>query len=220
MKGHYPVNTLLLLSSRIAPLAAASLVLAVLATTPAHAFALSGTPFNGFFTTTVNASGFTASGTGTSTNSPLGILAESFTYTLTSIPDGNGYASFTGTNQFSDSNSAVTASFMGTNTPMFIPSTLFANVRGTINVNNYTGYGLDTFDPSKSTGKFAGATGGAEFTATVIDHTAKTIKDQYSGSVVIPPAAVPETSSVVSLGILLMLGLGGAVITARKKARG
>ena len=86
--------------------------------------------------------------------------------------------------------------------------------------SNYSGTGTDTFSPTLSTGKFAGATGPAPFTATVIDQTAKTIKDQYSGSVVIPPAAVPETSSIVSLGILLMLGLGGAVITARKKARG
>jgi len=31
---------------------------------------------------------------------------------------------------------------------------------------------------------------------------------------------VPEASTTASLGLLLMLGLGGAVITARKKARG
>ena len=85
--------------------------------------------------------------------------------------------------------------------------------------SNYSGTGTDTFSPTLSTGKFAGATGTVTFTATVIDQTAKTIKDQYSGSVIIPPAAVPETSSVVSLGLLLMLGVGGAVITARKKAR-
>ena len=204
MKGHYPVNTLLLLSSRIAPLAAASLVLAVLATTPAHALALSGTPFNGFFTTTVATAGFSVNGQGTSTNSPLSIGTENFNYTPTSVfPDANNNYSILGTTQFSD----------GT-------SILYATVIGTINSTNYTGTGTDTFSPTSSTGKFAGATGTATFTATVIDQTAKTIKDQYSGSVVIPPAAVPETSSIVSLGILLMLGLGGAVITARKKARG
>ena len=202
---------------RAVPVAAASLMFAVLAAPSAHATSLGGTPFNGFFTTTVSTSGFGASGMGTSANSPLGILTETFSYTLTSFPDVNGYASFVGTNQFSDSNSAVMVSFLGTNTPIFIPSTLFANVRGTINVNNYTGNGQDIFDPSKSTGKFAGATGGAEFTATVINQSAQTIKDQYMGLVVIPPAAIPEASSVVSLGVLLMLGGVGVVLTARKK---
>ena len=33
-----------------------------------------------------------------------------------------------------------------------------------------------------------------------------------------PPAAVPETSSVVSLGILLMLGVGGIAFAARRKS--
>ena len=203
MKGHNPVNTLLLLSSRVAPFVAASLVLAVLAATPAHASALSGTPFNGFFTTTVASAGFSVTGQGTSTNSPLGITMENFTYSLTSpFKDANGNYPISGTTQFSD----------GT-------SVLYATVIGAINSSNYSGTGTDTFSPTLSTGKFAGATGTVTFTATVIDQTAKTIKDQYSGSVIIPPAAVPETSSVVSLGLLLMLGVGGAVITARKKAR-
>ncbi|MGI4788343.1 MAG: hypothetical protein ACRYFS_05780 [Janthinobacterium lividum] len=34
------------------------------------------------------------------------------------------------------------------------------------------------------------------------------------------PAAVPEASSVISLGLLLTLGLGGAAVTARKKQQG
>ena len=198
------MNFLLLLSSRIAPYAAAAGLLAALGATPAHALVASGTPFNGFFNTTVSSTGpISIGGQGISTNSPLGIVSENFSYTLTSFfVDGNGNYPISGTTQFSD----------GT-------SILYATVIGAINNTNYTGTGTDTFSPTLSTGKFAGATGTATFTATVIDQTAKTIKDQYSGSVIIPPAAVPETSSVVSLGLLLMLGLGGAAITARKKAR-
>lgn len=195
------MNTLSLLSSRVAPFVAASLVLAVLAATPAHASALSGTPFNGFFTTTVASAGFSVTGQGTSTNSPLGITMENFTYSFTSpFKDANGNYPISGTTQFSD----------GT-------SILYANVVGAVSTSNFTGTGTDTFNPLLSTGKFAGATGTATFTETVIDQTAQTIKDQYSGSVVIPPAAVPEISSVVSLGILLMLGVGGVAMTARKK---
>ena len=196
------MNTLSLLSSRVAPFVAASLVLAVLAATPAHASALSGTPFNGFFTTTVSSTGpISVGGQGISANSPLGIGTETFSYTLTSFfTDANGNYPISGTTQFSD----------GT-------SVLYATVIGAINSSNYSGTGTDTFSPTLSTGKFAGATGTVTFTATVIDQTAKTIKDQYSGSVIIPPAAVPETSSVVSLGLLLMLGVGGVAMTARKK---
>ena len=43
------MNFLLLLSSRIAPFAAAAGLLAALGATPAHALVASGTPFNGFF---------------------------------------------------------------------------------------------------------------------------------------------------------------------------
>lgn len=211
------MNSAFSTTRRVAPLAAAVALLGALGTAPAHALSVGGTPFTGFFTTTVSTSGFTASGSGTSANSPLGIVAESFSYTLTSFPDGSGNATFVGTNQFSDSNSAFTASLVGDNLSAISPSILYANVSGIININDYTGTGTDIFNPTLSTGKFAGATGTAAFTATVINQAAKTIKDQYSGSVVIPPAAVPETSSVVSLGLLLMLGVGGVVITARKK---
>ena len=41
----------------------------------------------------------------------------------------------------------------------------------------------------------------------------------YTNSPQAPPPAVPEASTTVSLGLLLLLGLGGAAFTARKKTR-
>ena len=198
------MNSALFATRRVAPLAAAAGLLAALGATPAHALSASGTPFNGFFNTTVSSTGpISIGGLGLSANSPLGIVSENFSYTLTSFfVDGNGNYPISGTTQFSD----------GT-------SILYATVIGAINNTNYTGTGTDTFSPTLSTGKFAGATGTATFTATVIDQTAKTIKDQYSGSVIIPPAAVPEASSVVSLALLLMLGVGGVLVARKKAAR-
>ena len=200
------MNTFLSASTRLAPVAAASLVLAVLAATPANALVASGTPFNGFFTTTVATSGITATGAGTSANSPMGITTENFSYTLTSFStDANGNYPVSGTVQFTTTAPGST-----------VPDVLYANVIGAINISNYTGTGTDTFNPLLSTGMFAGATGTATFNATVINQAAKTINDQYSGSFNLP-AAVPEASSTVSLGLLLALGLGGVAITARRK---
>ena len=199
------MNTFLSASSRLAPVAAASLVLAVLAATPAHALVASGTPFNGFFTTTVAINIPTVTGVGTSANSPMGITTENFSYTLTSFStDANGNYPVKGTVQFT------------TGTPGITADILFADVVGLINPGTYAASGTDIFNPLSSTGKFAGATGTATFNATLINQAAQTINDQYSGSFNLP-AAVPEASSTVSLGLLLALGLGGVAITARRK---
>ena len=200
------MNTFLSASSRLAPVAAASLVLAVLAATPANALVASGTPFNGFFTTTLTVNVPTATGQGTSTNSPMGITTENFSYTATSFSaDANGNYPVKGTVQF-------TTTAPGS----IVPDVLYANVVGLINPGTYAASGTDIFNPLLSTGMFAGATGTATFNATVINQAAKTINDQYSGSFNLP-AAVPEASSTVSLGLLLALGLGGVAITARRK---
>ena len=214
------MNSLLLLSSRIAPFAAAAGLLAVLGAAPARASVVANsTSFNGVFSSIVSRTGFAeVTGDGTSSNSPVGLVSEHFVYGATSIPDGLGNAGFSGYSIFSTLDGS---------------STLYANVTGTININSYTGTGTDTFNGAFSTGIFAGASGTAQFNATVpltptISVTnnssvlsttaAPNITQQFhDGTLIGNFAAVPETSSVVSLGLLLALGVGG-VLVARKKA--
>ena len=213
------MNSLLLLSSRIAPFAAAAGLLAVLGAAPARASVVANsTSFNGVFSAVASLSGSVVTGDGTSSNSPVGLVSEHFVYGATSIPDGLGNAGFSGYSIFSTLDGS---------------STLYANVNGTINVNSYSGTGTDTFNGALSTGIFAGASGTAQFNATVpltptISVTnnssvlsttaAPNITQQFhDGTLIGNFAAVPETSSVVSLGLLLALGVGG-VLVARKKA--
>ncbi len=44
------------------------------------------------------------------------------------------------------------------------------------------------------------------------------LRDSTGISAVLAPAAVPEASSIVSLGVLLALGLGGAALSARRQS--
>ena len=213
------MNSVLFTTRRVAPLAAASLVLAVLGAAPARASVVANsTSFNGVFSAVASLSGSVVTGDGTSSNSPVGLVSEHFVYEATSFPDGLGNAGFSGHSIFSTLDGS---------------STLYANVTGTININSYTGTGTDTFNGAFSTGIFAGASGTAQFNATVpltptISVTnnssvlsttaAPNITQQFhDGTLIGNFAAVPETSSVVSLGLLLALGVGG-VLVARKKA--
>ena len=86
----------------------------------------------------------------------------------------------------------------------------------TMNYYNFNAYVPYIFSPTLSTGKFAGATGEGQLAATAWNPTTGT-NTQVTGAVITSLPAVPETSSVVSLGFLLMLGVGG-VLVARKKA--
>ena len=74
------MNSAFFATRRVAPLAAAAGLLAALGATPAHALVASGTPFNGFFNTTVSRTGSYVTDSGTSTNSPLGIVTESYSF--------------------------------------------------------------------------------------------------------------------------------------------
>ena len=206
MKGHYPVNTLLLLSRRAAPLAATAVLLAAFGATPASASVGSTPiPFNGFFNTTVSRTGSYATGSGTSTNSPLGIVMESYSFrdygNLT--PEHNGLID--GTIQFSDGSSILYA--------VVVRNDVIDPAMNYYNFNAYVPY---IFSPTLSTGKFAGATGDGILTATSWNSATGT-NTHVTGAVIRSLPAVPETSSVVSLGILLTLGVGG-VLAARKKA--
>jgi len=205
MKDVKPMNYAFLTTRRVAPLAATAVLLAAFGATPAHALVASGTPFNGFFNTTVSRTGSYVTGSGTSTNSPLGIVTESYSFRDYGNITPEHNENFGGTIQFSD----------GT-------STLYAVLRSdypipTMNVNNYGAYVSFTFSPTLSTGKFAGATGEGLLIASIWNPTTHTNTHQLSNTVIKSLPAVPETSSVVSLGILLMLGVGGVVLTARKK---
>jgi hypothetical protein len=205
---------------RVASFAAAAVLLTGLAETPAHAITASPvttTDFNGAFSAVVTQTGpGEITGDGTSSNSPLGLVSEHFVYTAWDSPIKNKVP-FVGFCIFS--------TLDGT-------STLYASVAGTYDISNYTGRGLDTFNSGSSSGIFKGAYGNATFEATVPMNIASAFA-AFSTSAAGPAPnntqqfhdglltgtfdAVPETSSVVSLGVLLMLGGVGVVLTARKK---
>ena len=200
------MNSAFFATRRVAPLAAAAGLLAALGATPAHALVASGTPFNGFFNTTVSRTGSYVTGSGTSTNSPLGIVTESYSFRDYGNITPEHNENIGGTIQFSDGSSILYAN-LGIN-------------GGPVPVMNY--YNFDaavwfTFSPTLSTGKFAGATGEGQLIASIWNPTTHTNTHQLSNTVIKSLPAVPETSSVVSLGILLTLGVGG-VLAARKKA--
>ena len=72
-----------------------------------------------------------------------------------------------------------------------------------------------TVDPSARPGTYTGTfevQGGA-------DSNASDIVAAHDFSVTVLPQAVPEASSVTSLGLLLMLGLGGIIVVRRKKVQ-
>ena len=206
MKDVKPMNYAFLTTRHVATFAATAVLLAALGATPAHALVASGTPFNGFFNTTVSRTGSYATGTGTSTNSPLGIVTESYSFrdygNLT--PEHNGLID--GTIQFSDGNSILYAVVVRTD-----------YIDPAMNYYNFNAYVPFIFSPTLSTGKFAGATGEGQLIASVWNSATGTNTHQLSNTVIKSLPAVPETSSVVSLGILLTLGVGG-VLAARKKA--
>ena len=205
MKYVKPMNYAFFTTRRVAPLAAAAGLLVAFGATPAHALVASGTPFNGFFNTTVSRTGSYATGSGTSTNSPLGIVTESYSFhdygNIT--PEHN--ENIGGTIQFSDGSSILYA-VLGSDYPVPV-----------MNYYNFGAYVPFSFSPTLSTGKFAGATGEGQLIASVWNSATGTNTHQLSNTVIMSLPAVPETSSVVSLGILLTLGVSG-VLAARKKA--
>ena len=205
MKYVKPMNYAFFTTRRVAPLAAAAGLLVAFGATPAHALVASGTPFNGFFNTTVSRTGSYATGSGTSTNSPLGIVTESYSFhdygNIT--PEHN--ENIGGTIQFSDGSSILYA-VLGSDYPVPV-----------MNYYNFGAYVPFSFSPTLSTGKFAGATGEGQLIASVWNSVTHTNTHQISNTVIKSLPAVPETSSVVSLGILLTLGVSG-VLAARKKA--
>jgi len=205
MKYVKPMNYAFLTTRHVATFAATAVLLAALGATPAHALVASGTPFNGFFNTTVSRTGSYVTGSGTSTNSPLGIVTESYSFrdygNLT--PEHNGLID--GTIQFSDGNSILYA--------VVVRNDVIDPAMNYYNFNAYVPY---IFSPTLSTGKFAGATGDGILTATSWNSATGT-NTHVTGAVIMSLPAVPETSSVVSLGILLTLGVSG-VLAARKKA--
>ena len=190
---------------RVAPLASAAGLLAALGATPAHALVASGTPFNGFFNTTVSRTGSYVTGSGTSTNSPLGIVTESYSFRDYGNITPEHNENIGGTIQFSDGSSILYA-VLGSDYPVPV-----------MNYYNFGAYVPFSFSPTLSTGKFAGATGEGQLIASVWNSATGTNTHQLSNTVIKSLPAVPETSSVVSLGILLTLGVGG-VLAARKKA--
>jgi len=214
------MNSASLTTRRVAPFAAAAMLLAGLAAVPTQAASVpvTTTSFNGTFSAIVTQTGTAqVTGDGTSSNSPVGLVSEHFVYNATFFPINN-IVPFAGYSIFSTLDGS---------------STLYADVAGTVNISNYTCTGTDTFNPTLSTGIFAGATGTAQFNATVPMNSTNAfaafstlgatptpnITQQFHDGTLTGtfPAAVPETSSVVSLGLLLMLGVGGVVLTARKK---
>ena len=205
MKYVKPMNYAFLTTSHVATFAATAVLLAAFGATPAHALVASGTPFNGFFNTTVSRTGSYATGSGTSTNSPLGIVTESYSFhdygNIT--PEHN--ENIGGTIQFSDGSSILYA-VLGSDYPVPV-----------MNYYNFGAYVPFSFSPTLSTGKFAGATGEGQLIASVWNSATGTNTHQLSNTVIMSLPAVPETSSVVSLGILLTLGVSG-VLAARKKA--
>ena len=205
MKYVKPMNYAFLTTRHVAPLAAAAGLLAALGATPAHALVASGTPFNGFFNTTVSRTGSYVTGSGTSTNSPLGIVTESYSFRDYGNITPEHNENIGGTIQFSDGSSILYA-VLGSDYPVPV-----------MNYYNFGAYVPFSFSPTLSTGKFAGATGEGQLIASIWNPTTHTNTHQLSNTVIKSLPAVPETSSVVSLGILLTLGVSG-VLAARKKA--
>ena len=207
MKDVKPMNYAFFTTRHVATFAATAVLLAAFGATPAHALVASGTPFNGFFNTTVSRTGSYATGSGTSTNSPLGIVTESYSFrdygNLT--PEHNGLID--GTIQFSDGSSILYAVVVRTDV-----------IDPTMNYYNFNAYVPFIFSPTLSTGKFAGATGHGLLTATAWNPATGTNTHQVTNAVITSLPAVPETSSVVSLGLLLMLGVGGIAFAARRKS--
>ena len=117
------MNTLLLLSSRVAPFVAASILCAALVSAPARASVVANsTSFNGSFDAVVTQTGTAeVTGDGTSFDSPVGLVSEHFVYDATNYPVNN-VVSFAGYSLFS--------TLDGT-------STLYANVVGTVNILTY-----------------------------------------------------------------------------------
>ncbi len=138
---------------RVAPFAAATALIAGLAATPAHAaiVPVTTTSFNGIFSAVVSLVGFSVVGDGTSSNSPVGLVSEHSVYNAVGGPV-NDIVPFAGYSIFSTLDGS---------------SKLHADVAGTVNISNYTGTGVDTFNGALSTGIFAGASGTAQFNATV-----------------------------------------------------
>ena len=207
MKVHHPMNYAFFTTRRVAPLAAAAGLLAALGATPAHALVASGTPFNGFFNTTVSRTGSYVTGSGTSTNSPLGIVTESYSFRDYGNITPEHNENIGGTIQFSDGSSILYA-VLGSDYPVPV-----------MNYYNFGAYVPFSFSPTLSTGKFAGATGEGQLIASVWNSVTHTNTHQISNTVIKSLPAVPETSSVVSLGILLTLGVGGVLVARKKAAR-
>ena len=88
-----------------------------------------------------------------------------------------------------------------------------------MNYYNFNAYVPYIFSPTLSTGKFAGATGEGQLAATAWNPATGTNTHQVTNAVITSLPAVPETSSVVSLGFLLMLGVGGVLVARKKAAR-
>ena len=201
------MNSELVTTRRAVPFAA--ILLTALAAVPASA---SGgpapIPITGVFNTTVSRNGQFVTGTGTSTNLPLGIMTETYSFrdygNLT--PEHNGLID--GTIQFSDGSSILYA-VLSSGYPEPV-----------MNYYNFGAYVPFTFSPTLSTGKFAGATGDGLIIASIWNPATSTNTHQLSNTVITSlPAAVPEASTTVSLGLLLMLGLGGILVARKKAAR-
>ena len=206
MKYVKPMNYAFLTTRHVATFAATAVLLAAFGATPASASVGSTPiPFNGFFNTTVSRTGSYATGSGTSTNSPLGIVTESYSFRDYGNITPEHNENIGGTIQFSDGSSILYA-VLGSDYPVPV-----------MNYYNFGAYVPFSFSPTLSTGKFAGATGEGQLIASVWNSATGTNTHQLSNTVIMSLPAVPETSSVVSLGTLLTLGVGG-VLAARKKA--
>ena len=206
MKYVKPMNYAFLTTRHVATFAATAVLLAAFGATPASASVGSTPiPFNGFFNTTVSRTDNYVTGTGISTNSPLGIVTESYSFRDYGNVTRERNENIGGTIQFSDGSSILYA-VLRSDYP--IP---------TMNIDNYGAGVYFVFSPTLSTGKFAGATGEGNLFASIWNPTTHTNTHQLNNAVIMSLPAVPETSSVVSLGILLTLGVSG-VLAARKKA--
>ena len=60
-------------------------------------------------------------------------------------------------------------------------------------------------------------TGHNGFTYTVVNDAANKMLDLQIGAIGSPVPAVPETSTTLSFGLLLLLGLGGTVVATKRK---
>lgn len=107
----------------------------------------------------------------------------------------------------------------------------FSTYNGTALVGTYTTPVIDNFTPDVGKSVFLGAqaTGGDIFTKVVISSrsfvdgspsspSTGSDNDFYFGPLAMQPAAVPEASSVISLGMALALLGGATLITRRRKA--